>query len=67
MARKELREAKIQIEQERRETIVGLRNKINNSQDISRDRAAVRAYQELIARTNPERFKQEIKVIDGVF
>lgn len=35
--------------------------------DISKDKEAVRAYQELIKITDPERFAREIKKVDGIY
>lgn len=35
--------------------------------DISKDKEAVRAYQQLIKLTDPERFAREIKKVDGIY
>jgi hypothetical protein len=40
---------------------------VTKNPDISRDREAVRAYQELIKLTDPERFAREIGTVDGVY
>lgn len=55
------------IEPEKRKQIKSLRETVVANPDISKDREAVRAYQELIKITDPERFTREIGEVDGIY
>lgn len=55
------------VEPSKRSQINELRKKVTSNPDISRDREAVKAYQELIKLTDPERFQREIGTADGIY
>ncbi len=55
------------VEPGRRQQIQELRKTVVANPDISKDREAVRAYQELIKITDPERFAREIGEVDGIY
>jgi len=52
------------VEPSKRQQINELRKTVTKNPDISRDREAVKAYQELIKLTDPQRFAREIKKVD---
>ena len=52
---------------EKRQHIRELQKTVTQNPDISQDKAAIRAYQELIKVTDPERFAREIGEVDGVY
>ncbi len=54
-------------EPEKRRQIKELRKTVLANPDISKDRAAIKAYQELIKITDPERFEREIGTADGIY
>lgn len=55
------------VEPEKRKQIKNLRETVVANPDISKDKEAVRAYQELIKITDPERFAREIGEVDGIY
>jgi hypothetical protein len=55
------------IEPSKRQQINELRKTVTKNPDISKNIEAVRAYQELIKLTDPERFAREIGTADGVY
>lgn len=55
------------VEPEKRKHINELRKTVVANPDLSKNKEAVRAYQELIKLTDPERFAREIKKVDGIY
>ncbi len=55
------------VEPSKRQQINELRKTVTKNPDISKDREAVKAYQELIKLTDPQRFQREIGTADGVY
>lgn len=55
------------VEPERRRQIRELRETVIATPDIRKNKEAVRAYQELIKVTDPERFAREIGEVDGIY
>ena len=55
------------VEPSKRQQINELRKPVTKNPDMSRDREAVKAYQELIKLTDPERFQREIGTADGIY
>lgn len=55
------------VEPEKRRQIRELRETVIATPDIRKNKEAVRAYQELIKVTDPERFAREIKKVDGIY
>ncbi len=55
------------VEPSKRQQINELRKTVTKNPDISRDREAVKAYQELIKLTDPQRFAREIKKVDWIY
>jgi hypothetical protein len=55
------------VEPSKRKQIKELRETVVANPDISKDKEAVRAYQELIKITDPERFAREIGKVDGIY
>jgi hypothetical protein len=55
------------VEPTKRHQINELRKMVTRNPDISKNQEAIRAYQELIKLTYPERFAREIKKVDGIY